>query len=125
MTIVFVAGSMNIKRLHPLFMARLKNILTSNLDVVVGDAEGADTSIQVALFEMNAPSVTVYCSGLKPRNNKGNWPVQTVLSNAEAGTRAYFTAKDQEMAKVADYGLMLWDAKSTGTLTNVIELLKR
>ena len=27
------------------------------------------------------------------------------------------------MAKVADYGLMIWDAKSTGTLSNVIELL--
>ena len=29
------------------------------------------------------------------------------------------------MAEVADYGLMIWDAKSTGTLSNVIELLKR
>jgi len=29
------------------------------------------------------------------------------------------------MADVADYGLMIWDAKSTGTLSNVIELLKR
>jgi hypothetical protein len=28
------------------------------------------------------------------------------------------------MAKVADYGLMIWDTKSTGTLSNVIELLK-
>lgn len=29
------------------------------------------------------------------------------------------------MAKVADYGLMLWNAKSIGTLSNVIELIKR
>ncbi|HBV3467021.1 hypothetical protein CWN64_30545 [Klebsiella pneumoniae] len=29
------------------------------------------------------------------------------------------------MAEEADYGLMVWDAKSTGTLSNVIELLKR
>ncbi len=29
------------------------------------------------------------------------------------------------MAKIADYGLMMWDAKSTGTLSNVIELLRR
>jgi hypothetical protein len=29
------------------------------------------------------------------------------------------------MADVAYYGLMIWDAKSTGTLSNVIELLKR
>ncbi len=29
------------------------------------------------------------------------------------------------MAKTADYGLMIWDAKSMGTLSNVIELLRR
>lgn len=29
------------------------------------------------------------------------------------------------MAEVADFGLMIWDAKSTGTLSNVIELLTR
>ena len=29
------------------------------------------------------------------------------------------------MAEVADFGLMIWDAKSTGTLSNVIELLVR
>lgn len=28
------------------------------------------------------------------------------------------------MAAEANYGLMIWDAKSTGTLSNVIELLK-
>lgn len=29
------------------------------------------------------------------------------------------------MAEAADYGLMIWDAKSTGTLSNIIELLSR
>ena len=29
------------------------------------------------------------------------------------------------MAEAADYGLMIWDAKSTSTLSNVIELLSR
>lgn len=29
------------------------------------------------------------------------------------------------MAEAADYSLMIWDAKSTGTLSNVIELLSR
>ncbi|MEO6678712.1 MAG: hypothetical protein ABIO21_15210, partial [Pseudomonas sp.] len=41
------------------------------------------------------------------------------------GSRAFFTAKDVVMAEAADYGLMIWDAKSTGTLSNVIELLAR
>jgi hypothetical protein len=125
MPTVFVAGSMNIKHLHPLFVERLSNIVSSKLDVVVGDADGADASIQESLLELDAAVVTVYCSGKQPRNNVGNWPVQCIVPDASPGTRAYFTAKDLEMAKVADYGLMIWDAKSTGTLSNVIELLRR
>ncbi|CAD7736259.1 hypothetical protein LMG31886_23900 [Xanthomonas hydrangeae] len=29
------------------------------------------------------------------------------------------------MAQIADFGLMIWDSKSTGTLSNVIELTGR
>jgi hypothetical protein len=122
---VFVAGSMNIKRLDREFVDRLAKIVTSDFDVVVGDADGADKSIQQALLDLKANRVIVYCSGTRPRNNVGDWTVHNVFPDAAEGTRAYFTAKDIEMAKVADYGLMMWDAKSTGTLSNVIELLRR
>lgn len=125
MTTVFIAGSLSIKRLHPRFLECLDKIVASAFDVVVGDADGADASIQQALHERNACSVTVYCSGEKPRNNLGDWPVHRVSTDQKTGSRAFFTAKDLEMAEAADYGLMMWDAKSTGTLSNVIELLKR
>ena len=68
--------------------------------------------------------MTVYCTGNLPRNNVAEWPVHRVVTKAKAGTRAYFTAKDLEMARHSDYGLMVWDCKSTGTLSNVIELLR-
>jgi hypothetical protein len=123
MTTVFVAGSLSIKRLHKLFLERLQSVVASQFQIVVGDADGADKSIQNALLEMDATNVTVYCSGVRPRNNVGSWPIETVASDKEPGSRAFFTAKDVEMARVADYGLMMWDAKSTGTLSNVIELL--
>jgi hypothetical protein len=125
MTTVFVAGSMKIKRLDPRFVDRLANVVSSNLNIVVGDAGGSDASIQAALLAMNSKLVVVYCSGPQPRNNLGSWRVHSVFSDAEEGTRAYFTAKDVEMANVADFGLMIWDAKSTGTLSNVLELLRR
>jgi len=123
MTTVFVAGSLSIKQLHRLFLERLETVVTSGFAVVVGDANGADTSIQKFLVETNAKDVTIYCTGDTPRNNLGAWPVEKISSVAEPGSRAYFSAKDIAMAKVADYGLMIWDAKSTGTLSNVIELL--
>jgi hypothetical protein len=51
--------------------------------------------------------------------------VRKVQTQHASGTRAFFTAKDVEMALTADYGFMIWDAKSTGTLSNVIELLRQ
>ncbi|MES0172625.1 XRE family transcriptional regulator [Mesorhizobium sp. M0006] len=124
MTTVFIAGSISISRLHAKVQERINRIVSSNFDVVVGDADGADTSIQECLLKYQARRVTVYCTGDTPRNNVAEWPVHKVTSKAKAGTRAYFTAKDLEMARRSDYGLMVWDCKSTGTLSNVIELLK-
>jgi hypothetical protein len=49
--------------------------------------------------------------------------VHVVPTKHAPGSRAFFTAKDVAMAGIADVGLMVWDAKSTGTLSNVIELL--
>jgi predicted XRE-type DNA-binding protein len=124
MTTVFIAGSISISRLHAKVQERINKIVSSDFDVVVGDADGADTSIQECLLKYQARKVTVYCTGDAPRNNVAEWPVRKVRSKAKAGTRAYFTAKDLEMAQRSDYGLMVWDCKSTGTLSNVIELLK-
>lgn len=125
MKTVFIAGSIKIKRLHPLFVERIANIVREGLPVVVGDANGADASIQAELVSQSATDVTVFCTGDTPRNNLGNWPVHRVRSSAQPGTRAYFTAKDIEMADRAEFGLMLWDAASTGTLSNVFELLSQ
>lgn len=120
---VFIAGSIAISRLHPLVCDRIVRAVDRDMAVVVGDADGADTAIQRVLAARQAASVTVYCSGDRPRNNVGDWPVEHVYPDAPAGTRRWFTAKDIAMAGAADYGLMIWDSRSTGTLSNVIELL--
>ncbi len=125
MTTVFISGSMNIKHLDPKVKERIDNIVASEFDIVVGDADGADTSIQQYLFSLGSSKTTVYCSGTRPRNNVGNWPIRVVETKHSEGSRAFFTAKDMVMAQVADFGLMIWDTKSTGTLSNVIELLAR
>ncbi len=124
MTTVFIAGSIKIKKLHPRFVKRISNIISDDFKIIVGDANGADTSVQKELYQQHAQNVTVYCTSRKPRNNIGNWSIRQVQSSAEPGTRAFYTAKDVQMAKDTDYGLMLWDAASTGTLSNVFELLR-
>lgn len=125
MTKVFIAGSMNIKHLDPKVKERIDNIVASDFEVTVGDADGADTAIQWHLFNIGGSKTTVFCSGSRPRNNVGEWPVHVVKTKLAEGSRAFFTAKDLQMAEVADFGLMIWDTKSTGTLSNVIELLAR
>lgn len=124
-TKVFIAGSMNIKNLDAKVKERIDNIVQQDFDVVVGDADGADTSVQWHLFNQGSTRTTVYCSGLSPRNNVGDWPVHVVQTLHAEGSRAFFTAKDVRMAEDADIGLMVWDTKSTGTLNNVLELLLR
>lgn len=125
MTTVFISGSMNIKKLDADVRQRIDNIISSGFDIIVGDADGVDKSIQSYLHEHNFNQVVVYCSGPEPRNNVGGWAKNEIVTNHSPGTRAFFTAKDVEMAANADYGLMIWDTKSTGTLSNVFELLSR
>lgn len=125
MTTVFVAGSIKIKELDDLVKDRLDKIIDSDFSIIVGDADGADASVQKYLLSKHADRTIVFHSGAKPRNNLGHWFAQAVRSHFKAGSREFYTAKDLEMAKAADYGLMIWDGESTGTLSNVIELLKQ
>lgn len=122
---IFISGSMRIKNLDQNVLKRISNIINSNCQVIVGDADGVDSSIQDYLNNKQSKSVVVYCTGDQPRNNIGQWPVEKIHTDAKPGTRAFYTAKDIEMADDCDYGFMVWDTKSTGTLSNTIELLKR
>lgn len=122
---VFISGSMRIKNLDKNVTARIDNIIKSNYEVLVGDADGVDSSIQNYLLNKHISIVIVYCSGDSPRNNFGHWKVKNIRTSSTPGTRAFFTAKDVKMAEDCDYGLMVWDTKSTGTLSNAIELLRR
>ena len=125
MSTVFISGSIKIKSLDDKVKSRLDKVISSGVKVLIGDAGGVDKSVQQYLIKNNFPSVTVYCTGDSPRNNDGLWPVVNVEPPVKTKTRAYFTDKDLKMAYDSDFGLMVWDCKSTGTLSNVIELLKK
>ncbi|QZX85157.1 hypothetical protein [Metapseudomonas otitidis] len=125
MATVFISGSIKVKSLDEKVIDRLGNIVASGHRVVVGDAGGVDKAAQQYFKDRGVQSVTVYCTGDSPRNNDGQWPVVNVEPPIATRSRAFFTAKDLRMAEDSDFGLMVWDSKSTGTLSNVIELLKK
>jgi hypothetical protein len=121
---VFVAGSRALTRLNTQVKERLDNIVKQDFTVLVGDANGADKAVQRYLAERGYQHVVVYCMEVC-RNNVGNWPIRAHA--AERGARhdrQYYGIKDLAMAKDASCGFMIWDSKSKGTLTNVINLVK-
>ncbi|EIM62811.1 hypothetical protein [Desulfobacter postgatei] len=120
---IFISGSMRIKNIDKAVINRVNNIINSKFGIIIGDADGVDSSIQNYLKNTNYDEVTVYCTGQIPRNNLGSWSINPIVTDKKPGTREYFTAKDLSMAKDCDFGLMIWDSKSTGTLSNVLELL--
>ena len=56
------------------------------------------------------------------RNNVGTWPTLQVAAPKGARGFDYYSLKDRAMADAAEYGLMLWDGKSKGTINNVLNL---
>lgn len=125
MTSIFIAGSIKLGRLNDKVRERLMNIISQNYRILVGDANGADKAVQKFLNEKAYKNVVVYCSGKYCRNNLGKWNSSFVSVDESIKGRDFYTEKDKKMAEDADYGLMIWDGKSAGTLSNVFELLKR
>jgi adenine-specific DNA-methyltransferase len=121
---IFIGGSRHASRLSSQARERLGNIISKGHDVVVGDANGADRAVQKFLHEADYRKVTVYCSGPHPRNNLGQWNLQAVTPPKAAKGFQFYAAKDREMAQVADFGLMIWDGKSPGTVLNVLRLVR-
>ena len=116
---IFIAGSISIKKLDESVTKRIDKMISQGYEIILGDA------VQNYLNIQGYNKVTIYHSGTTVRNNLGNWSTKSVATKYRFGTRDFFTAKDLALANDADIGVMLWDKKSTGTLKNIIELIKQ
>lgn len=119
---VFIAGAKTIKELDSPVKERLDSISKNGFDVLIGDCYGVDTSVQKYFSGLNYGHILVYSTG-EPRNNVNNWAVKSIP--APKGLRGFdfFAEKDKAMARDADYGFMIWDGRSKGTLNNIINLV--
>lgn len=125
MTTVFLSGSRSASRLNDAIRERLGRMIDQDFHIVIGDANGADKAMQVHLADSNYRHVTVFCAGQTCRNNVGAWPTNNVEVSPSLSGRDFYTVKDVAMAARADYGFVLWDGKSAGSINNVLELVKR
>ena len=122
---VFIAGSRRLSRLNKTVEQRIDNILGKHMTVILGDANGADKAVQQYLHRLHYTNVVVFCMDGHCRNNVGDWPTRAIRpANPHKRDFAYYSTKDRAMTDEADYGLMLWDGKSRGTLTNILHLVR-
>ncbi len=125
MSKVFVGGSRRIIKLNPEVALRLDSMLAKKASILVGDANGADKSVQHFLKTREYRDVEVFCSGDECRNNVGDWPLRRVAVDSRKRDFDFYAAKDQLMSREADSGLMIWDGKSAGTLMNAFRLVRQ
>jgi hypothetical protein len=119
---VFIAGPRAISVLDEKIESRLNNIMANNLTVLVGDASGIDKAIQVFFASRDYRNVEVFASNGRARNNMGNWFVHSVPVDVSKQGFDFYAAKDLAMVQDADYGFMIWNGESRGTLNNIINL---
>jgi len=119
---VFIGGSQSIRKLPAPVAARVDNIVESDFTVLIGDANGADRCVQKYLAEKGYADVLVFCTEVC-RNNADGWKTTVISANSGEKGFDFYALKDREMAREADYGFMVWDGKSKGTLNNILNLL--
>ena len=120
---VFIGGSRRISRLNDLVRKRIDQIIDKNLQILLGDANGADKAVQSYLDKHEYRNVEVFCSAGDCRNNVGAWQIRSITPPHTRRDFEFFTAKDAAMAEEADVGFMIWDGESSGTMVNAARLI--
>jgi hypothetical protein len=81
--------------------------------------------MQKLLAENGYPNVTIYYSGDRPRFNLGNWKTKHVSSNKYLSDYERQKLKDNQMAIDCDFGYMIMQGQTKGTMANINELLEQ
>ena len=120
---LFVAGSIRLDFLPGEVIELVEQHKVEGATFLVGDAHGTDKAFQQQLAKDHYSHVTVFTSSSSVRNNLGQWETYFVPSGLKSSGHASHAIKDRKMSSLADSGLMVWDATSTGTLANALDLV--
>ena len=117
---VFITGSRGIKELNPEAIEALDKIIVRGFEIVVGDCYGVDRTVQTYLSQKGyASHVTVYHTAKEPRNF-----VDSAFNHCYTPSPD-LRHKNTEMAKVANYGLAIWDGHSRGTADSIRKMAEK
>lgn len=121
---VFIGGSRRLSRLNKKVTQTLDRLIEKNLTIIIGDANGADKAVQSYLANKRYRNVIVFCMQNQCRNNLGDWQSKRIETSLRNNGFEFYAVKDLAMVKETDYGFMLWDSKSKGTLNSIVNLLR-
>jgi len=122
---IFIAGARALSRFDAAVCHKLQSIYEKGYDVLVGDATGVDSAVQHFYAEKNYKNVTVFASNGIARNNIGHWDIENVAVEGKLRGFEFYKQKDIAMANAADFGFMIWNGESRGTLNNIINLIEQ
>jgi hypothetical protein len=122
---IVLGGSRHLEYIPKEIADRLTEWMENSAEFLVGDAPGTDRAFQIFLKSKKYNTVTVYTSADEIRNNLGDWPIEFVDSGLKSKSNAVHAFKDRKMSRIAETGLMIWDCKSAGTLSNLIDLVQQ
>ncbi len=121
---VFIGGSISIKYLDTKVVMLINKYMDQKFEILIGDAYGVDSLVQKHCFNKMYDKVKVYASNGYARNNIGAWTIEKVNVPSNIYGREFYTQKDIAMTSDCDFGFMIWDEKSIGTLTNIKRLIQ-
>lgn len=122
---IFIAGAKAIASIDELPRQRIVSICQKGFEILVGDCTGIDSAVQKECLSLMYRNVVVYASNGYARNNLGQWPVKAIQVPPNVKGFDFYAKKDIAMADDADYGFMIWDGVSRGTLSNLVNLAMR
>ena len=123
---VFVSGSISIKTLPSEVIKSFDKIISQNIQVYVGDADGIDMLTQNYLASKSYTNVTVCTIKEHPRNQASNLFNISRVNYDETlkSHREQQTFKDIYMTNNTDYSFVIWDGKSKGSFSNIKRAFK-
>ena len=118
---IFISGSKSISSLPELAKTFIDQFIENNYEILIGDCYGVDAVVQKYLESKGFNSVTIYCSGVTPRNNfTSSAKIHSCAEAAKSLTgSAFHYVKDIQMANDCNQAIMIWDGKSKGTAENL------
>lgn len=121
MNSVFISGSISIKTLPSEVIKSFDKIISQNIQVYVGDADGIDTLTQQYFASKNYANVLVCTIYDRPRNIISNiFDIKQVSYDISIKSeREKQTLKDSYMTSNTDYSFVIWDGKSKGSYANI------